>query len=113
LLCEETETIRSIKEKLVAASNQHHHHPSTDNNGNPVVDGISAYDIRLIKPGCGASLTDDDDPFRGGQVVMKDEETIHDLELPKDKAILYMIHRISDDDTWESVDVVSTAFDAT
>jgi hypothetical protein len=119
LLCEDTETIRSIQEKLAQASNQHSTATGTagDQSSENDKPDLSADDIRLLRPpgGGGSSSTDNhhtDEP--GMPTVIKEEETIQDLQLPKDKAILYMVHRISDDDTWESVDVVSTAvFDAT
>lgn len=98
LLCDDTDTIRSIKEKLVQATNQH----SAENDDENL---LSADDLRLLKPG---SKTDAEN------VVLKDDDqVIHNLELPKDNATLYMVHKISDDDTWESVDIVSTSFDAT
>lgn len=80
LLCETSDTIASLKTQLALAASQH----STD--------GVDADQMRLLLD----------------TTVLEDDSTIAGLEL-KDDAVLYLVYAVADNE-YESVDVVSTAF---
>lgn len=83
-MCEDSDTVASVKKKVAAAANQHC--------GNDKANEISADLLRLLKP---------------DGSVLKEEDALQDCELNADDAVLHVVVQIADDE-WEDVDVVST-----
>ena len=84
-LCDESDSILSLKEKVASAANQHC--------GDDEANKISAELLRFIKA--------------NDHTVVEDDTLLRDCGFKKDDGLFNVILKIADDE-WESVEIVST-----
>ena len=87
-LCEEKDTVLSVKERVVAAANQHC--------GPDEANRISADLLRLLTTTTNTTVLDDTDTLGGCGLLKRDGNDV-----------LHVVLKVADDE-WESVDVMST-----
>lgn len=97
-LCDASDTVLSVKEKVVKAANQHA--------GEEISNKISTDFLRLLQADTVTILQDTD--------ILGDCEGLAATAaaVANDTAVLYVVVKVADDE-WETVDVVSTDMDDT
>lgn len=102
-LCEATDSVRTVKERVVAAANQHcGSSDDDDDDDNSNNNKISADLLRLYASDTVTVLLD--------ATLIKEVEG--GLKDGGDAAVFYVVVQVADDE-WEAVDVVSTEMDET